>query len=168
MDKLISVPIAALQFEPAPRRGEPDVTRRTPDYFLWRSFHLSGNLIRPLPTCTMDPIILKLHCSGVSGSRGYWEYLVKAHHGRASLGNLHPFLGSRIYFIFYCQNFPPPVAVILFFHLHSMNPQLLLTVCNIWLEMSSRSVVVVRSHIDDCHSFIFILPRKSQSNSELW
>lgn len=22
------------QFEPAPRRGEPDVTRRTPDYFL--------------------------------------------------------------------------------------------------------------------------------------
>jgi serine/threonine-protein phosphatase 2A catalytic subunit len=23
-----------LQFEPAPRRGEPDVTRRTPDYFL--------------------------------------------------------------------------------------------------------------------------------------
>lgn len=23
------------QFEPAPRRGEPDVTRRTPDYFLW-------------------------------------------------------------------------------------------------------------------------------------
>ena len=24
-----------LQFEPAPRRGEPDVTRRTPDYFLW-------------------------------------------------------------------------------------------------------------------------------------
>jgi serine/threonine-protein phosphatase 2A catalytic subunit len=24
----------ALQFEPAPRRGEPDVTRRTPDYFL--------------------------------------------------------------------------------------------------------------------------------------
>ena len=24
-----------MQFEPAPRRGEPDVTRRTPDYFLW-------------------------------------------------------------------------------------------------------------------------------------
>lgn len=24
-----------IQFEPAPRRGEPDVTRRTPDYFLW-------------------------------------------------------------------------------------------------------------------------------------
>ena len=24
----------SLQFEPAPRRGEPDVTRRTPDYFL--------------------------------------------------------------------------------------------------------------------------------------
>ncbi|MBA0677270.1 hypothetical protein Goari_018688 [Gossypium aridum] len=23
-----------IQFEPAPRRGEPDVTRRTPDYFL--------------------------------------------------------------------------------------------------------------------------------------
>ena len=23
-----------LQFEPAPRRGEPEVTRRTPDYFL--------------------------------------------------------------------------------------------------------------------------------------
>lgn len=23
-----------MQFEPAPRRGEPDVTRRTPDYFL--------------------------------------------------------------------------------------------------------------------------------------
>lgn len=29
--------IFALQFEPAPRRGEPDVTRRTPDYFLWCS-----------------------------------------------------------------------------------------------------------------------------------
>lgn len=26
-----------MQFEPAPRRGEPDVTRRTPDYFLWCS-----------------------------------------------------------------------------------------------------------------------------------
>ena len=24
-----------LQFDPAPRRGEPHVTRRTPDYFLW-------------------------------------------------------------------------------------------------------------------------------------
>lgn len=24
----------ALQFDPAPRRGEPEVTRRTPDYFL--------------------------------------------------------------------------------------------------------------------------------------
>lgn len=23
-----------LQFEPAPRQGEPDVTRKTPDYFL--------------------------------------------------------------------------------------------------------------------------------------
>ena len=26
--------ILFMQFEPAPRRGEPDVTRRTPDYFL--------------------------------------------------------------------------------------------------------------------------------------
>lgn len=26
--------LSVLQFEPAPRRGEPDVTRRTPDYFL--------------------------------------------------------------------------------------------------------------------------------------
>jgi len=25
----------SLQFDPAPRRGEPHVTRRTPDYFLW-------------------------------------------------------------------------------------------------------------------------------------
>jgi hypothetical protein len=25
-----------LVFDPAPRRGEPHVTRRTPDYFLWR------------------------------------------------------------------------------------------------------------------------------------
>jgi serine/threonine-protein phosphatase 2A catalytic subunit len=24
----------SLQFDPAPRRGEPHVTRRTPDYFL--------------------------------------------------------------------------------------------------------------------------------------
>lgn len=24
-----------LVFDPAPRRGEPHVTRRTPDYFLW-------------------------------------------------------------------------------------------------------------------------------------
>lgn len=32
--KLISM-YMWLQFEPAPRRGEPDVTRRTPDYFLW-------------------------------------------------------------------------------------------------------------------------------------
>nr|GEV65817.1 serine/threonine-protein phosphatase PP2A-2 catalytic subunit [Tanacetum cinerariifolium] len=28
-----------IQFEPAPRRGEPDVTRRTPDYFLYTSLH---------------------------------------------------------------------------------------------------------------------------------
>ena len=27
----------SLQFDPAPRRGEPHVTRRTPDYFLWMS-----------------------------------------------------------------------------------------------------------------------------------
>lgn len=27
-------PICAMQFDPAPRRGEPEVTRRTPDYFL--------------------------------------------------------------------------------------------------------------------------------------
>ena len=26
-----------LVFDPAPRRGEPHVTRRTPDYFLWVS-----------------------------------------------------------------------------------------------------------------------------------
>ena len=25
---------SSLQFDPAPRRGEPHVTRRTPDYFL--------------------------------------------------------------------------------------------------------------------------------------
>lgn len=28
---------SSLQFDPAPRRGEPHVTRRTPDYFLWMS-----------------------------------------------------------------------------------------------------------------------------------
>lgn len=28
-----------LQFDPAPRRGEPHVTRRTPDYFLWLDWH---------------------------------------------------------------------------------------------------------------------------------
>lgn len=30
---LIAV-LFSLQFDPAPRRGEPHVTRRTPDYFL--------------------------------------------------------------------------------------------------------------------------------------
>lgn len=32
----LSVPVCccSLQFDPAPRRGEPHVTRRTPDYFL--------------------------------------------------------------------------------------------------------------------------------------
>jgi serine/threonine-protein phosphatase 2A catalytic subunit len=29
-----------LQFDPAPRRGEPHVTRRTPDYFLFLRFQL--------------------------------------------------------------------------------------------------------------------------------
>jgi len=29
-----AVSVPAFQFEPAPRRGEPDITRRTPDYFL--------------------------------------------------------------------------------------------------------------------------------------
>ena len=24
-----------LQFDPAPRRGEPHLTKKTPDYFLW-------------------------------------------------------------------------------------------------------------------------------------
>lgn len=32
---VISTFLVSLQFDPAPRRGEPHVTRRTPDYFLW-------------------------------------------------------------------------------------------------------------------------------------
>ncbi len=30
-----------LVFDPAPRRGEPHVTRRTPDYFLWDPYILA-------------------------------------------------------------------------------------------------------------------------------
>jgi hypothetical protein len=32
---VICLCLHSLQFDPAPRRGEPHVTRRTPDYFLW-------------------------------------------------------------------------------------------------------------------------------------
>lgn len=39
--KKINVVWIMKQFEPAPRRGEPDVTRRTPDYFLWRQHNSS-------------------------------------------------------------------------------------------------------------------------------
>jgi hypothetical protein len=35
------------QFDPAPRRGEPDVTRRTPDYFLWV-------VVLPIPSLCCD------------------------------------------------------------------------------------------------------------------
>lgn len=39
MHNAVSDDYMSLQFEPAPRRGEPDVTRRTPDYFLWSECH---------------------------------------------------------------------------------------------------------------------------------
>lgn len=42
---LFSLILSVLQFEPAPRRGEPDVTRRTPDYFLWSKLHKLGDFI---------------------------------------------------------------------------------------------------------------------------
>lgn len=54
--------LRSLQFDPAPRRGEPHVTRRTPDYFLWMSkaslsiIHRAPPILPPsLPPCPHTP-----------------------------------------------------------------------------------------------------------------
>lgn len=43
---------SSLQFDPAPRRGEPHVTRRTPDYFLWMS---TPSLVNHLESSAPSP-----------------------------------------------------------------------------------------------------------------
>lgn len=50
--------LLSLQFDPAPRRGEPHVTRRTPDYFLWMSKAIPVNQPRsstPYPPAPPPP-----------------------------------------------------------------------------------------------------------------
>lgn len=57
---------SSLQFDPAPRRGEPHVTRRTPDYFLWMSKPRpcqSPRKPRPLP----NPVIWMESSKSVPG-----------------------------------------------------------------------------------------------------
>lgn len=41
--------LCSLQFDPAPRRGEPHVTRRTPDYFLW--WKITSRPCKPFMAC---------------------------------------------------------------------------------------------------------------------
>lgn len=51
--------LLSLQFDPAPRRGEPHVTRRTPDYFLWMSKAIPVNHPQSSTPCpTPHPLIL--------------------------------------------------------------------------------------------------------------
>lgn len=57
---------SSLQFDPAPRRGEPHVTRRTPDYFLWMSKPRPCQSLRkprPLP----NPVIWMESSKSVPG-----------------------------------------------------------------------------------------------------
>ena len=69
----------SFQFEPAPRRGEPDVTRRTPDYFLWLNNQLVAEFEPLVPaswfpcskTClrTTTKIIMMLQQWPVNGKK---------------------------------------------------------------------------------------------------
>lgn len=52
--------VYSLQFDPAPRRGEPHVTRRTPDYFLWGEGVIAVN-VRPQDKIAMANPIHHLH-----------------------------------------------------------------------------------------------------------
>ncbi|KAI3741460.1 hypothetical protein L1987_59134 [Smallanthus sonchifolius] len=78
-----------IQFDPAPRRGEPDVTRRTPDYFLRMKFKLSTscNAVKNSPSSSLE-IDVREEYANAFRTQSYivfWTRILDLTHGGSTI-----------------------------------------------------------------------------------